>query len=107
MANNTAAIREAFRAYDVCGDGYVKEGDIHNLLGDEFKSTIENWSDAKNTDYIDYARLANIVSQEIAEKENKEETPSATSPTVGETGTVDRQESSGPGQLPTILMESI
>ena len=32
MANNTAAIREAFRAIDVSGDGYIKEDDLKDAV---------------------------------------------------------------------------
>lgn len=76
MANNTAAIREAFRCFDTGGDGYIKEDDMHNLLGDEFKKTIENYVDNHNgKDLIDYLDFANIISQEMAKKEEETQGP--------------------------------
>eukprot|EP00931_Biecheleriopsis_adriatica_P041481 TRINITY_DN23702_c0_g2_i1.p1 TRINITY_DN23702_c0_g2~~TRINITY_DN23702_c0_g2_i1.p1 ORF type:complete len:1742 (+),score=437.49 TRINITY_DN23702_c0_g2_i1:785-5227(+) len=72
MANNTAAIREAFRAFDEKGDGYIKEDDMHTLLGDEFKNTIDNYVDLHGKDVIDYTRFANIVSKEMALKDDQE-----------------------------------
>ncbi|CAK0833386.1 unnamed protein product, partial [Prorocentrum cordatum] len=53
MANNTAAIREAFRKIDTVGDGYIKEDDMHVLLGDEFKATITNYVDTNGKEFID------------------------------------------------------
>jgi len=73
MANNTAAIREAFRSFDTCGDGYIKETDMHKVLGDEFKATIEKYVDITGKEFIDYLHFANIVSQEIAKKEETTE----------------------------------
>jgi len=72
MANNTAAIREAFRAFDEKGDGYIKENDMHSLLGDEFKATIEDYVGANGMDIIDYKHFANVVSKEMALKDNQE-----------------------------------
>lgn len=73
MANNTAAIREAFRSFDVSGDGYIKEDDMHSLLGDEFKSTIESYVGENGKDFIEIYHFANVVSQEMANKDTKEE----------------------------------
>lgn len=75
MANNTAAIREAFRTFDKCGDGYVKEDDMHKLLGDEFKSTIENYVGINGNELIDYLDFASILSQEMAKKEATQDGP--------------------------------
>ncbi|CAK0903531.1 unnamed protein product [Prorocentrum cordatum] len=69
MANNTAAIREAFRAIDTVGDGFIKEDDMHTLLGDEFRATINNYVDTSGKEFIDYRHFANIVSKEMAEKD--------------------------------------
>ncbi|CAE8591875.1 unnamed protein product [Polarella glacialis] len=79
MANNTAAIREAFRAFDERGDGYIREGDMHELLGDEFKTTIDNYVDVNGKDVIDYNRFANVVSMEMAMKDDQEKTEASNS----------------------------
>lgn len=72
MANNTAAIREVFKVFDTCGDGFIKEDDMHSLLGHEFKSTIDNYVGVNGKDLIDYKRFANHFSQEIAKKDEQE-----------------------------------
>jgi len=74
MANNTAAIREAFRCFDSSGDGFIKEDDMHNLLGNEFQKTIENYVDENGKEFIDYAHFANVVAKEMAEKDSQEVT---------------------------------
>lgn len=73
MANNTAAIREAFRAFDESGDGFIREVDMHSILGDEFKSTIDDYVDINGKDLIDYVDFANIISKEMAKKEDQQE----------------------------------
>eukprot|EP00927_Polykrikos_kofoidii_P049209 TRINITY_DN43304_c0_g1_i1.p1 TRINITY_DN43304_c0_g1~~TRINITY_DN43304_c0_g1_i1.p1 ORF type:complete len:1767 (-),score=274.93 TRINITY_DN43304_c0_g1_i1:68-5302(-) len=70
IANNTAAIREAFRTFDQLGDGYIEEKEMHSLLGEEFKSTIDDYVDVNGKDLIDYADFANIFSKELAKKED-------------------------------------
>eukprot|EP00928_Gymnodinium_smaydae_P024251 TRINITY_DN19681_c0_g1_i3.p1 TRINITY_DN19681_c0_g1~~TRINITY_DN19681_c0_g1_i3.p1 ORF type:complete len:1333 (+),score=287.96 TRINITY_DN19681_c0_g1_i3:131-4129(+) len=94
MANNTAAIREAFRGFDEIGDGYINQEDMHRLLGDEFKTTIDNYVDVNGKECIDYVHFANTISQEMAKKDLNEETYLGKQPVAtndSSTATGDRQ----------------
>jgi len=71
-ANNTHAILQAFRTFDESGEGFIGEADMHSILGDEFKATIEDYVDLNGKDLIDYVDFANIVSKEMAKKEEDE-----------------------------------
>eukprot|EP00929_Paragymnodinium_shiwhaense_P046886 TRINITY_DN23838_c0_g1_i1.p1 TRINITY_DN23838_c0_g1~~TRINITY_DN23838_c0_g1_i1.p1 ORF type:complete len:1778 (-),score=399.41 TRINITY_DN23838_c0_g1_i1:81-5414(-) len=65
MATDAAAIREAFRAFDELGDGYIEEKEMHNLLGEEFKKTIDDYVDQHGKDLIDYADFADTLSEAL------------------------------------------
>jgi len=74
MANNTAAIREAFRAFEEQGDGYISHEDIRHRLGQDFKGDNERVErilgelDVNGEGLIDYVDFEHVCTEVMASK---------------------------------------
>jgi serine/threonine protein kinase len=74
VAYNSAAIREAFKAFDKDGEGFIMDEEIRGMLAEGFKgdeemmkATLEK-CDVNGDGLIDYVNFAAIFSEELSKK---------------------------------------
>lgn len=83
VANNSAAIREAFRAFDKEGEGFITDNAIRGILGEDFKGdeemvkAIMDKCDLNGEGLIDYVDFATAFSEELSKKGASQAEPSA------------------------------
>jgi serine/threonine protein kinase len=78
IANNSAAIRDAFRAYDKDGEGFIHDNQIRDVLGADFKGDEDlvkinlKECDMNGDGMIDYVRFAALHAEVLSKKDNHE-----------------------------------